>query len=63
MKCPYRSGTTCQTIDEDIYMEEGHNIETHEHFEECYGEECPFYIPAQTIGAIAYCRKVEKEAQ
>lgn len=61
MKCPYRSGTTCATVDDDIYMEEGHNVETHEHFEECYGEECPFYVPAHY--QRAYCRKVEKEAQ
>ena len=62
MKCPYRTSTTCE-MDDDIYEDSGRVTQTHEEFEECYGTECPFYIPAQTIHAKDCCRKVEKEVQ
>ena len=60
MKCPYRTSTTCETIDDSVYMEDGRNVVTHEEFEECYLTKCPFFC---VVAGKQTCRKVEKEAQ
>ena len=49
MKCPYRK----------------FRIDDEEHFMDCYGTECPYYVPEQEISKNAilppYCGRVENE--
>ena len=54
MKCPYRKYT-------EHIREANCRFVTHEHFAECYGVACPFYIQQGEIGTTEYCRKAEKE--
>ena len=54
MKCPYRKLTVQSKIMDNL-------TKTEEYFEDCYKEECPFYIPANHTygGALIpdYCRR------
>ena len=50
MKCPFRINTS----NINIKIEDGiYNTETHENYEECYGNGCPYYQPAGSIPSTA----------
>lgn len=57
MKCPYRK-TVVELNNGDLHG-------TDEWFADCYGEECPLYVPGQNysggISTSGYCRRAYNE--
>lgn len=50
MVCPYRKQT--KTTNEGTVSE---------YYMECYGHQCPFYVPENLLGSQAYCNRAESE--
>lgn len=59
MKCPFR-------ISRDIVLDKSYNtyykVVAHENFENCHGDDCPFYyVDENDVGKCARCDGGEEE--